>query len=132
MLPVPSLGATVSVSSTDEGCQAGFVTDGDPKNNWQAAKGENVASLEIDLGSSAEIQCISLVEPWHPWSGISQQYDLFYFDGKNWVRIIEGLTTGGTGTTTLFAPVEARKFKLTVRNEKTSPAINELILFRAD
>ncbi len=128
---VPSQGAKVSASSTVEGSQTAFATDGDPKNKWQAAKGEKSATLEIDLEKPATIQCLSVVEPWHPWSGIRQKYELFYLTGSEWKSVLT-TTTDGTGLTKNFAPVTAQKFKLVIGNEKEAPAVNELILFRAE
>jgi alpha-L-fucosidase len=132
VLPVPSQGAKVTAPSTGENGAVSFINDGDPKNKWQAAKGEKTATIEIDLGKPVRVQCLSLVEPWHPWSGIKQKIDLQFFDGKNWAYLLDGLVTEGTGTTRLFAPVTAQKFRLTINNEKEAPAINELILFRAN
>jgi len=129
---IPSQGAKLTATSTSEGLVAGNINDGDPKNKWQAAKGEKSATIEIDLGSKASIQCISLVEPWHPWSGMSQKMLLSYFDGKVWVPLLKEIVSEGTGLTLSFEPVTAQKFKLAVQNSKTEPAINELILFRAE
>ena len=107
------------------------INDGDPKTKWQATKGEKTASVEIDLGKPTTIQCISLVEPWHPWSGIKQQHELQYLDGSKWTSIFK-TETDGTGLTKSFIPVTARKFKLLIENSKEAPALLELLLFRAD
>jgi alpha-L-fucosidase len=130
--PIPSQGAKVTATSTGEGCQTSFVTDGDPKNLWKAAKGEKTATLEIDLDKAVGVQFLSLVEPWHPWSGISQKMSLQYFDGKQWIGVLPDFTSQGTGLTLSFNPVVAQKFRLIVQNEKEAPAINEFILFRAE
>ena len=51
VLPVPSQGAKVTATSIDpKTVNFSYITDGDPKNRWQAAKGEKSATLEIDLG----------------------------------------------------------------------------------
>ena len=129
--PVPSQGAKVTASSIDELSSANYTTDGDPKNKWQAAKGEKSATLDIDLGKPVSVQCLSLVEPWHPWSGIRQNHELQYQEGTNWKSIFR-TDTDGTGLTKTFPPVSARYFRLIIRNEKEAPALNELILFRAN
>jgi alpha-L-fucosidase len=129
--PIPSSGATVIASSTGEGSSLIAINDGDPKSKWQAAKGEKTASVEIDLGKPTSIQCISLVEPWHPWSGIKQQHELQYLDGSKWTSIFK-TETDGTGLTKDFPPVTARKFKLLIENPREAPALLELLLFRAD
>jgi alpha-L-fucosidase len=131
VLPVPSRGAKVTTSSTTENGQVSFINDGDPKNKWQAAKGENSATLEIDLGKTSTIQCLSVVEPWHPWSGIRQKHELQYQEGANWKTIIKE-ETDGTGLTKIFDPVKAQKFRLIIQNEKEAPALNELLLFRSE
>jgi alpha-L-fucosidase len=129
--PIPSAGALMNVSSSDENSKAVFLTDGDPKNKWQAAKGEKSATLEIDLGKPVSVQCLSLVEPWHPWSGIRQKHELQIQEGTNWKSVFT-TDTDGTGLTKTFPPVTAQHFKLIIRNEKEAPALNEFILFRTE
>jgi alpha-L-fucosidase len=131
VLPIPSQGAKVTATSIGEGSQTSFVTDGDPKNRWQAVKGEKTATIEIDLAKSTSIQCLSLVEPWHPWDGIKQNIELYSFDGNEWKLIIKAQTEG-SGLTQTFQPVTSQKFKLVIQNEKQAPSINEAILFRAE
>ncbi len=128
---VPSQGAKVIASSTGEGSQTGFVTDGDPKNKWQAAKTEKSVTIEIELEKPAAIQCLSLVEPWHPWDGIKQNIELYSQDGNDW-KLVTKAQTEGSGLTQIFQPVTAQKFKLVIQNEKQAPSINEAILFRAE
>jgi alpha-L-fucosidase len=131
VMPVPSLGAKVTASSTAEGGNVSFITDGDPKNRWQAASGEKSVTLEIDLGKPSIIQCLSLVEPWHPWDGIKQNIELYSQDGNEW-KLITKAQTNGVGLTHTFSPVTAQKFKMVIQNEKQAPSINEAILFRAE
>jgi hypothetical protein len=129
--PIPSQGAKVSATSTGEASQTNFVTDGDPKNVWRAAKDEKSATLEIELGKPATIQCLSLVEPWHPWDGIKQNIELYCQEGNEW-KLVTKAQTAGSGLTQNFQPVTAQKFKIVIQNEKQAPAINEAILFRAE
>jgi len=131
VLPVPSQGAKVTASTTAEGGNVSFITDGDPKNRWQAASGEKSASLEIDLGKPATIQCLSLVEPWHPWDGIRQNIELYFQQGNEW-KLVTKAQTEGSGLTQTFQPVTAQKFRMVIQNEKQAPSINEAILYRAD
>jgi alpha-L-fucosidase len=132
VLPIPSNGAKISASTIAEGSQSFFINDGNPKSVWRAAEGEKTASIEIDLGDFIGIQCISLVEPWHPWDKIRQQISLDYFDGKQWISALPDFTSEGTGLTVSFSPVTARKFRLKIQNDKQSPALNELMLFRSE
>jgi alpha-L-fucosidase len=128
---IPSAGVKVVASSSDDANKLTALTDGDPKAGWKAAKGEKSATLDIDLGAPTNIQCLSLVEPWHPWSGVTQKHELQYLNGTEWKTIFKG-QTDGTGLTKLFIPVLAQKFRIILENVKFEPAINELILFRAE
>jgi alpha-L-fucosidase len=131
VLPVPSDKANVKASSTVEGSHPSMLTDGDPKNVWRAASGEKSATLEIELKESAVIQCLSIVEPWHPWDGIKQNVELYYQDENDWKLVLK-TQTEGTGLTHTFIPVTSKKFKVSIQNDKQAPAIRELILFRAE
>ena len=131
ILPIPSQGVKVNATSTNEESNTKSLTDGDPKTKWQAAKGEKTATLEIDLGTPVAIQCLSLVEPWHPWSGIQQNHELQYLDGTKWKSVFKA-ETDGTGLTQRFDPVKAQKFRLLIQNEKDAPALLEMLLFRAN
>jgi alpha-L-fucosidase len=131
VLPIPSQGKKVNASSTDEGNNTSRITDGDPKTIWKAVKGEKSATLEIDLEKQVAIQCMSLVEPWHPWSGIRQKQELQYLDGSSWKTIFNE-ETDGTGLTKSFHVVKAQKFRLILNNQKEAPSVGELLLFRAE
>lgn len=128
---IPSASKKVVASSSDDAAKLGTLTDGDPKAGWKAAKGEKTATLEIDLGAPTAIQSLSLVEPWHPWSGVTQKHELQYLQGTEWKTVFKGQTEG-TGLTKLFTPLMAQKFRLILENVKFEPALNELILFRAE
>lgn len=131
VLSVPSKGKKVSVSSSEVKNMETNLTDGEPKTAWKAEKGEKTATLEIDLEKPATVQCLSLIEPWHPWSGIRQKHELYYLEGSEWIIIFKG-ETDGTGLTKSFAPVKAQKFRLILHNENEVPSLNELILFRTE
>jgi alpha-L-fucosidase len=131
VLPVPSDKANVTASSTAEGSHPAMITDGDPGNVWRAANGEKSATLEIELKEPAVIQCLSIVEPWHPWDGIKQNVELYYLDVNDWKPVLK-TQTEGTGLTHTFLPVTAKNFKVSIQNDKQAPAIKELILFRAE
>jgi alpha-L-fucosidase len=131
VLPIPSLGKKVTASSTETNEMLQNLTDGDPKSKWSTIKTDKSATLEIDLVTSSSIQCLSLAEPWHPWTGIKQEYELQYLNGSEWKKVISGVTDG-SGITVLFEPVKAIKFRLILKNEKEAPKLNELILFRAE
>jgi alpha-L-fucosidase len=131
VLPTPSAGKKVTASSSEDPTKLTGLTDGSPDKSWTAKKGEKTAILEIDLETPATIQCLSLVESWHPWSGIKQKYELQYLLGTEWKTIVNGFT-GGTGLTKTFSPVTSQKFRLLLENDKEPPAVSELILLRAE
>ena len=129
VLPIASSGKSIMASSTDPASNTNHLNDGNPNTKWQALKGETKASLEIDLGSVLAINAMSLVEPWHPWSGIKQSHELQYFEAGIWKSITK-LTTDGTGSTESFKEVKAQKFRLLLENQKEAPAIGEFLLYR--
>ena len=129
--PPPAANKLATVSSNDSASNASYLTDGDPKTKWAAAKGEKNATLEIDLGAAYNINALALVEPWHPWSGVKQQHTLQYFDGKDWKEVISS-TSEGTGSTETFKQIKSQKFRLLLKNEKFPPSLGEWILYRAD
>ncbi len=129
--PIPSAGKNVVASSSEDDAKLVKLTDGSPNSGWKAAKGEKAATLEIDLGAPTSIQCLSLVEPWHPWSGITQKHELQYLNGTEWKTIFKG-QTDGIGLTKSFTPIAAQKFRIILENVKEAPAVNEIILFRAE
>jgi alpha-L-fucosidase len=128
---IPSTGKKVTVSSSEEDGKAIAITDGSPGGGWRAAKGQKTASIEVDLEAPIAIQTLALVEPWHPWSGVTQKHELQYLLGTEWKTIFKE-QSDGTGLTKNFPAVKAQKFRLLLENERFAPAINELILFRAE
>lgn len=131
--PIPSSGASITTSNPFDNKQSlNALNDGDPISLWRAAKTEKQAVIDMDLKKPTRIKCLSLVEPWHPWSGIAQKISLTYFDGKDWKEALPSFNTSGTGTTLSFDAVLAQKFRLTIQNEKEAPALNEFILYRED
>lgn len=131
VLSIPSTGKRVIVSSSEDAGKVITINDGSPKGGWKAGKDEKTAVLEIDLEEPVAIQALALVEPWHPWNGVIQKHELQYLAGSEWKIIFKGQTTG-IGLTKNFPAVKAQKFRLLLENEQFAPAINEMILFRAE
>lgn len=131
VLPLPASGKLIVASSTDSTSNTKNLNDGNPNSKWQAAKGNTNASLEIDFGTEYAINAMSLVEPWHPWSGIKQTHELQYFESGSW-KSINKLSTDGTGSTESFKVIKAQKFRLLLENQKEAPSIGEFILYRAE
>jgi len=129
--PIPSNGKKVTASTSENEAKLKAITDGSPTAGWKAAKGEITAILEIDLEVPVSIQTLALAEPWNPWDKVTQKCELQYLQGTEWVTILSE-ETNGTGITRNFPSVKAQKFRLLLENKKFPPAINELILFRAE
>ena len=129
VLALPTTGKNILATSMDSLTTVKSLNDGNPNSKWQAKKGETKASLEIDLEKKYSINAMSLVEPWHPWSGIKQSHELQYWDGSNWKSILK-LSTDGTGSTERFTAVTARKFRLLLENQKEAPSVAEFILYQ--
>lgn len=131
VLPLPTTGKLIVASSIDSTSNTKNLNDGNPNSKWQAVKGITKASLEIDFGTEYAINAMSLVEPWHPWSGIRQTHELQYFESGSW-KSISKLSTDGTGSTESFKVIKAQKFRLLLENQKEAPSIGEFILYRAE
>jgi alpha-L-fucosidase len=128
VLPVPSAGKTVKVSSEKYGNEAGNLTDGDPKNSWQPNDNDNEKWAEIDLGENIGIGAVSVVEPWKPWNNKGQRLELQSFTNGKW-ETVTVLTTNGTGHIENIKPVKSSRFRLKVLESK-EPLLNEWILYR--
>jgi alpha-L-fucosidase len=129
-LPVPTIGKKPIISSVASAGNELFLTDNNPRSQWSAATGVASATIEIDLGESCTIFAFGLDEPWHVWDQIEQKFELSYLQGKRWKPICKG-ATGGIGLLQGFPAVTAQTFKLVIQNDKTSPVLNEFVLYRA-
>jgi alpha-L-fucosidase len=131
VLPLPTFGKSINVSSIDSLSSSKNLNDGNPTTVWRAKKSENKAVLEIDLGEILSLNAMSLVEPWHPWSGIIQKHELQYWDGNLWKSVVSN-STNGTGSTEQFSSIKAQKLRIILENSKEAPALGEFILFRSE
>ena len=95
----------------------------------KAPKGKKTADIVFDLKKKEKICAMILSEIWKPWDKMSQEYELMYLKGNEWVSICKG-KTHGTGHTAEFSPVESRYFKLTLKTRKNSPALGDIMLCR--
>jgi alpha-L-fucosidase len=130
VLPIPSAGKKVKVSSERTGHEGIKLTDGDPKNSWKPEAGEQVPWAEIDLGEETPIQAVSVVEPWRLWDKKGQTYQLQYFSGEAWKTVSE-FATNGTGHVEDIKPLKASRFRLKITESK-DPLLSEWILYRAE
>jgi hypothetical protein len=102
--------------------------DGDRQTQWEAAKGERKATLEIDLKKPTAISSLVIDEPWHPWENKKQHLMLQYKQGNEWKTVIEA-TTGGVGYMANFGSVTAQHFRLLIENKDIEPTLSEWQLY---
>ncbi|MFY7867473.1 alpha-L-fucosidase [Roseateles sp.] len=131
VLPAPSAGKRVTVSSADPSSNLRKLTDGEPSFAWKAAEGVHTAMLKIDLDEPVSIQSMAIVERWHPWDNIGQKLELQAFQQGEWTKVISD-KTNGSGLRIDFAPVRAQQFRLIIENSKEAPGLNEFTLFRSE
>ena len=130
VLPIPSIGKTITASSTKALTSATNLTDGNPKNTWEPELNDKDRWVEIDLGQSTSIAACSIVEPWNPWDKKGQELKLEYFKDNQWITIAS-FKTNGTGYQLPINNITASKFRLKIL-DSTEPLLNEWILYRAD
>ena len=131
VLPVPTTGKTGTASSTDDMTKTANLFDGNPKDKWMPADGDENPWVEVDLGEPVNIGHIALVEPWHPWDHKSQKFVLQVKKGDKWVTVVKG-TTKGTGHSESFDPATGRFFRLLITGpDGKKPVLNEWVLNRA-
>lgn len=123
--PYPTVNAKVTVSSQKLADRGGnILIDGLRQTQWEAAKGERKATLEMALAKPTLISTLVIDEPWHPWENKKQDLLLEYKAGENWIKIYEG-KSNGAGHQTTFKPVLTQYFRLSLKNPVTEPTLSE-------
>lgn len=131
VLPIPTAGATATVSSVNPEKPYSNLFDGDFKNRWESVAGEKESWIEVDLGKPTPIENITLREPWGPRDNHGQEFQLLVKNGNKWEKIIEGKTRGN-GLNQSFEPVTGQFFRLNIKGSNgEAPVLNEWILNRA-
>lgn len=130
VLSLPLAGKLIRVSSLDSLTKTESLNDGNPNSVWRAKKVDSKVVLDVDLGEALSVNALSLVEPWHPWSGIIQKHELQHWNGETWKTIVSS-STNGTGSTEQFETVKAQKFRLLLENHNEAPGLGEFMLFRS-
>jgi alpha-L-fucosidase len=128
--PLPSNGATATASAVLAGNAAAHALDGTAARRWRAPADVKSAWLEVDLGKPTTISGFGLDEP-DVWPRMRQQFLLEAATGSGWQKLAEG-RTDGHGLKRAFAPVTARKFRLTMECAAGSPGVAELQLYRPE
>ncbi len=129
-LPLPTVGAKATASTTLKGSEAANALDGTAGKRWRAPTDVKSAWLELDLGQPTAIGGFGLDEP-DVWPRMHQQYTLEVAEGAAWRKVAEG-KTDGHGIKQNITPVTAQKFRLTMGCDKGSPGVAELQLYRPE
>ncbi len=131
VLPVPTDGKTATASSTDDMASVSALFDGDPKDKWMPAEGDEHPWVAVDLGEPVKIGQMAFVEPWHKWDHKSQRFELQVKEGDQWVTVTTG-KTNGSGHSQSFKPVTGQYFRLLITGPGGDrPVVNEWVLHRA-
>jgi alpha-L-fucosidase len=103
--------------------------DGDWNTFWATDDNVTSASLEVDLGRTAQFDTAQVQEA--VWLGQRvQSYHIEYWNGNDWKEIATG-TTIGYKRLDRFGKVEARRVRLVIDRALSSPAISTFGLYLA-
>lgn len=127
---LPTLGASLTASSSIPGSEAANAIDGTAGKRWRAAKDEKSATLEIQLKEPASIGAFAIDEP-DVWPRMHQSFQLQAMIDDQWKTIAEG-KTDGHGLTGKCEPVTAARFLLTMQCDQGSPGVAEIQLYREE
>ena len=117
-----STGKPVSASSEwGAGFSASKATDDDPETRWGAAPNSRSGWLEVDLGKE---QRIGSVEIWELNFPRVQSFSVEVQQGDTWREVARGTTINGRKTLP-FAPVIARRVRLTIHEASEVPTLEE-------
>ncbi len=124
-----ALNTTVKASNTrGKNFAANKLTDGNTESYWATNNDVRTASIEIDLASEKEFNCIVLQE----YIALGQRIKRFsvsYFDGKTWLAI-DKQTTIGYKRILRFPAVKARKLKIDIEEALACPVLNEIGVYK--
>lgn len=130
-LPLTTIGAKVTASSSVPDNPPENVLDGTGEKRWRAADGVTSATLEVELAKPEQIISFGFDDP-DVWPRVSQTYLLETRVDGAWVKLAEGKTKGHGVLKELEKPVTGRLFRLTVGNEKAAPCIAEIEFYRPE
>ncbi len=128
--PLPTVGATATASASQEGSAAANVLDGTGERRWRAPLETKVASLEIDLGRSVDLNGIGCDEP-DVWPRLRQKYVVEGLGADGWIKLTEG-STEGHGFKGAFGQVKLQKVRITLECAKGAPGLAEVQLYRPE
>jgi len=122
LTPCLSTGKPIRASSEwDAGFSASKAADDDPSTRWGAAPESRSGWLEIDLGKE---QRIGGVETWELNFPRVQSFSVEVQQGETWREVAHGTTINGQKVFS-FAPVNARRVRLTIHKASEVPTLEE-------
>lgn len=123
LMPAESADARITLN----GEEVKDLNDNNFIEKWEAREGLHECVFDIELPRERTIRNIIIVEAFHPWDGMGQDYILEALDGNVWRTVSEGKSKG-LGYNKSFEDTKARHFRLTVRNPKIQVTIKEILL----
>ena len=125
--PLPaSQGRPAEASSIwGPGFDAGQACDGSELSRWGAAPGSRSGWIVVDLEEETTIDCAVVIENAYP---RTQKFAIEYERKEGWSAVVEGATLAGRCRFE-FAPVRARRFRLSILAANEVPTIEEFQLF---
>ncbi len=122
-------GATIKSTSEATGHGPAAVLDGNKDTYWTPAEGAESAALEMEFPDDRTFD-LALVQEYIRAGQRVESFVLEAWDGKAWTAFARG-TTIGYKRLLRFAPVTARKVRLTIERSRACPALAAFGLYRA-
>ena len=117
--------ASASSVWPDPGYEAAMAFDGDESTRWGAAADARSGWLEVDLGRETEIGRAVVMEVGYP---RTQQFAIEVEEAGSWRAVVSGEALGGERSFS-FAPVRARRVRLSILKASEVPTIEEFCVY---
>ena len=130
VIPLPTLGASVTASATLDGSDPANIIDGTGSKRWQAPVGVTRAELDVILPEPTTIRGFGFDEP-DVWPRLRQSFTLQAETADGWQTLAQG-ETDGHGAKGSIEPVKSAKFRLTIERKGAPPSVAELQLYRPE
>ncbi len=124
-LPLSQRRPAKASSVWGDGYEADRALDGDERSRWGAAPDTRSGWLEVDLEAETEVGRAIVMEIGY---ARTQRFVIEYATATGWKPVVEGTTIAGRRTCD-FAPVTARRFRLSILEANEVPTIEEFQLF---
>jgi len=129
--PAPALSTGKAVRASSEwgtGYEAAKAVDDDSETRWGAAPGSRSGWLEIDLGQTERVGGVEIWELNFP---RVESFTIEIQDGETWREVARGTTIRGPKRIS-FAPINARRVRLTIHQASEVPTLEEFRVLAPD